>query len=71
MDEFEYEASKQTVRIYWQDQHVLTLSHDQARHFLERMEEADEAEAQHIMAKLTGNFKRGNERDAKHHPRNR
>ena len=32
--------------------------------------DADVDEAQELMARLTGNYKRGNERDAPKHPRN-
>lgn len=70
MTDFSYEDGKDKVRIYWQDQVVMTLSHQKAQDFLERVEDASEEEAQLIMAKLTGNFKRGNERKARNHPRN-
>lgn len=70
MTDFSYEEGKDKVRIYWQDQVVMTLSHHKAQDFLERVEDASEEEAQLIMAKLTGNFKRGNERKARNHPRN-
>jgi hypothetical protein len=35
------------------------------------MEDCDLATAQQVMARLTGNYKRGNERKAAEHPRNR
>jgi hypothetical protein len=43
----------------------------QAQAFLAEIESADEADLQQLMARLTGNYKRGNERSAKNHPRNR
>jgi hypothetical protein len=39
-----------------------------ATRFLADVETHD---AQELMARLTGNYKRGNERMGKHHPRNR
>ncbi len=38
--------------------------------FLKRIEQADFAEAQQIMARITGNYKRGNESVAGEHTRN-
>ncbi len=39
--------------------------------FLAEVEAADEDDAQQLMARITGNYKRGNERLASQHPRNR
>lgn len=39
-----------------------------AKDFLEDIEAGD---AQQLMARVTGNYKRGNERAARNHPRNR
>lgn len=44
---------------------VTTLRGSAAARFLERVDGADEAAAQQLMARVTGNFKRGNERDGK------
>ncbi len=38
------------------------LRHEAAARFLARVEQLDEAGAQQLMARETGNFKRGNER---------
>ena len=46
------------------------LRKDKSRYFLEDMEGLDFASQQQEMARLTGNFRRGNERVAKDHPRN-
>jgi hypothetical protein len=35
------------------------------------LEEVGEGDGQELMARLTGNYKRGNERLARQHPRNR
>lgn len=48
-----------------------TLRGDAAAELLEEMEGADPVDAQARMARLTGNYRRGNERTAKQHPRNR
>ena len=50
---------------------VATMRGDAARDFLADVASCDGAEAQQLMARLTGNYKRGNERTAGSHPRNR
>ena len=60
---FSYQATKdKKVFIFWRDRTVKTLSGLEAEHFLHKMDEVDDYEAQLLMAKLTGNFKRDNER---------
>jgi hypothetical protein len=57
---FSYQASKDdTVRISWKGRVVTTLRGREAVRFLDEIERGDE---QLVMAKATGNFKRGNER---------
>lgn len=64
---FSYRVSKdQKVFLSWQGKQVTILQGKPAQQFLSRIETADAKEAQLIMAKATGNFKRGNEKDAKH-----
>lgn len=48
-----------------------TLRGADALDFLAEVESAGFGEAQQLMARLTGNYKRGNERQASQHPRNR
>lgn len=48
-----------------------TLRGADADDFLAEVEGGDEASAQQLMARITGNYKRGNERQASQHPRNR
>jgi hypothetical protein len=48
-----------------------TLRDRKARDFLQAVQAAGDADAQQLMARLTGNYKRGNERVARSHPRNR
>ena len=48
-----------------------TLRGREAIDFLREMDGADEQARQHAMARLTGNYRRGNERTAAEHARNR
>jgi hypothetical protein len=50
------------VRISWRGKVVTTLAGGSATRFLEQVEGADEEAEQLLMARATGNFKRGNER---------
>jgi hypothetical protein len=50
------------VLISWRGKLVMTLKGDRAQKFIGQIEDADDHAAQLIMAKATGNFKRGNER---------
>jgi hypothetical protein len=50
---------------------VATIRGARARGFLARAEGADPAAVQQLMARMTGNYKRGTERTAGQHPRNR
>ena len=60
---FSYRATKNgTVLISWQGKQVTTLNGKQAERFLTRVAGLDDRAAQLVMAKVTGNFKRGNER---------
>jgi hypothetical protein len=67
MDEelFAYRANKEgKVFISWHGKQVMILKGMQAQKFLAQIEPLADHEAQLVMAKLTGNFKRGNERRA-------
>lgn len=61
---FRYRVSKnKTVFLDYQGKQVKILKGKEAEKFLKRMIDAeDEKSRQLIMAKITGNFKRGNER---------
>lgn len=48
-----------------------TLRGDAAADFLDEMDDCEFEDQQQVMARVTGNYKRGNERMAKNHPRNR
>lgn len=53
------------VSISWKNKEVMILKGENAEKFLSRVENADELDAQMAMAKITGNFKHGNEREGK------
>ncbi|MFJ3230481.1 hypothetical protein [Streptomyces sp. NPDC086787] len=65
---FSYEAhANGTVRINHHSRPATTLQGARAAQFLA---EVDGADPQLVMARWTGNYKRGNERTARNHPRN-
>jgi hypothetical protein len=69
---FAYRIAKDgQVFVTWNGRQVTNLRGPDAKKFLARIEHANLAEAQQIMARVTGNFKRGNERTAGKHNRNR
>ena len=62
-DAFEYRETKDsTVHISWHGKRVMTLKGPQARKFLAKIADLEGKAAQLVMAKITGNFKHGNER---------
>lgn len=61
---FSYHINKQKkVFIYWRGQQVKILKGMPAQQFLAKITGLENKEAQLVMAKATGNFKRGNEQD--------
>lgn len=56
------------VRITHHGRRAATLRGRRAADFLDEVQEGD---PQQLMARLTGNYKHGNERVARNHPRNR
>lgn len=58
---FSYHASKDKVFIYWYGKRVTILRGKKAQKFIAKTTSLDHREAQLAMAKVTGNFKRGNE----------
>ena len=63
---FDYHSSKDgKVFLLWHGKTVKTLTGKQAERFLAAVSSADEHGAQLLMARVTGNFKHGNERSAK------
>lgn len=71
-EQFTYKILKNnSVFIYWHGKHITTLKGYDASEFIAGVAGADPHEAQYIMATVTGNFKRGNERQAKNKRKNR
>ena len=69
---FSYRERKDgTVAIYWKRIPATTLGGKLAENFLAAAAEAGEDELQLLLAKATGNFKRGNERRTKARPSGR
>ena len=63
---FKYRISKDNkVFISYEGKQVTTLSGKNAERFISQISDAAGKDAQLIMAKATGNFKRGNEKIAK------
>ena len=59
---FSYRASKDKVFLFWHAKQVMILKGSQAQKFLARIDGLEGKAAQLVMAKITGNFKHGNER---------
>jgi len=60
---FSYKVSKDNkVFIFWEKKQVKILRGKESEKFLAKIANADTFESQLIMAKITGNFKRGNEK---------
>jgi hypothetical protein len=60
---FTYSVSKdKKVFIAWYGKQVMIIKDKESEKFLAKIANANELEAQLIMAKITGNFKHGNEK---------
>jgi hypothetical protein len=64
---FEYEVRGSEVVIFHHGRKATVLRAERAQQFLDEVASGD---PQQLMARLTGNYKRGNERAGKRHPRN-
>lgn len=58
------------VSIFYRGRKATTLRGSKAVELKHALAKRPPAELQQLMARLTGNFKRGNERVARNHPRN-
>lgn len=62
-ERFDYQVTKgDVVRIFWEGRCIMTLGGDRGRHLAADLEDASDDEAQYLLQRATGNFKRGNER---------
>ena len=59
------------VEIFHRGCLATTLRGNDAEDFKQEAQDESSAEAQQLMARVTGNYKHGNERAASQHPRNR
>ena len=59
------------VEIFHRGRLASTLRGNEADDFKQEAQDEASAEAQQLMARVTGNYKHGNERAASQHPRNR
>ncbi len=65
-DVFAHRVTKDgKVLISWQGRVVTTVAGKPAARLIDRLEAADRREVQHLLARATGNFRHGNERDGK------
>lgn len=72
LNNFSYQSTKSgKVLLYWKDKPVKILTGEEAAQFKERIKSANEDEAGLIRARVTGNFKRGNERHSQPESRER
>lgn len=63
---FSYRVTKdKKIFISWNGKQVTILQGKESEKFLSKVEAADTMEQQLIMAKITGNFKHGNEKPGK------
>lgn len=60
---FSYQQTKdQKIHISWKGKVVMILKDQKALDLSRKLEKASDSEVQLLLAKVTGNFKRGNER---------
>ena len=67
---FDYETRGGEVVISHHGRRATVLRGTAAARFLADVEDASGDDEQELMARVTGNYRRGNERTAKNHPRN-
>lgn len=65
---FEFEEQGGEVVVFHHGRRATVLRGARAQGFLE---DVDRGDPQELMARVTGNYRRGNERQARQHPRNR
>lgn len=68
---FTCQRTKEGCSVFHHGRFAATLRGAAASRLEAALADTDSAKQQRLMAKLTGNYKRGNERRARKHPRNR
>lgn len=61
-DTFTYRRAGAAIMIFWRGREVKTMRGAPAAALLHKLDAADEDEQQALLAKATGNFKRGTDR---------
>jgi hypothetical protein len=67
---FDYETRGGEVVISHHGRRATVLRGTAASRFLADVDDASDDDEQELMARVTGNYRRGHERTAKNHPRN-
>lgn len=62
---FTFEIKLKEVHIYHRGKKATTLRHRKAEEFIDETTYSSDREMQQLMARITGNYKRGNEKLAK------
>jgi len=68
---FTFRQTGAEYHVFHNGRKATTLRGSKAEEFAFDVSEMSFAEQQQLMARLTGNYKHGNERTARNHPRNR
>jgi hypothetical protein len=64
---FDYQITKNNKMIlFYENKKIMILGEKESRKIIQKMNNKSEFEIQMILAKATGNFKRGNEKQQKH-----
>lgn len=59
---FSYQLDKnEKIRIFYNNKHIMTLSPKDSKKLMHKISDKDDFQIQLALAKVTGNFKRGNE----------
>ena len=62
-ENFSYKINKKNdVRIFWENRCIKTIGGKRGEELVSELADAGEEETQYILQRITGNFKRGNER---------
>jgi len=64
-EQFDYQTTKDgAVRIFWEGRCVMTLGGVRGSRLASDLADADAEQVQYLLQRATGNFRRGNERQA-------
>lgn len=65
-EKFDYRVHKHgLVRIFWEGRCIMTVGGERGQTLAKELSEAGDEEVQYLLQRVTGNFKRGNERQKK------